>query len=166
MKKTRANRAADKNITRAVRNVAGDAGSTAENKPIDMLKVQDAPAPASRQPLLLRLQPRTLFRHDDSHALQPRLGASVVVGRPFSRTSEEKYTVWLPAAVWEGIGSIIRQTPRWHRPGVAEFLEVLVGELPADDGIAGLLYEMVDEVRDDPYGDVPEDPSDEFDFAW
>jgi hypothetical protein len=122
---------------------------------------------ADAPPLLLRLEHSISFRNDDLEVLQPVIGASVIVGHGYSgRRSSETRTVWLPAVAWEGIATIIRQTPVWYRPCVALFLEVLHGNLGPNDGLTGLLSEIIDEVRQDPYGDVPEADPDTFDFDW
>src|ERR1700730_5600447 len=78
------------------------------------------------RPLLNRLAPSILNGDIDARQTQPQFGASVTVsvyggvGRP-----NDPRTVWLPAAAWEGIATLIRQTPNHCRPAVALFLTIL-----------------------------------------
>ena len=120
---------------------------------------------ADAKPLLFRLELSVLFGLEDSHALQPKIGASCQVGDSSAgRQSKGTETVWLPAAAWEGMATIIRQTPDWQRENVATFLQIVASNLTAP--IGGVLLEMVDEVKNDPYKDVPETDRAAFDFIW
>ena len=42
------------------------------------------------------------------------VGATAVVGGMFDGRGEQ-YTVWFPGRVWDGLATIIRQTPDHHR---------------------------------------------------
>jgi hypothetical protein len=162
---TRAN-AAGRNA-KTVQNVAAttpEPTAPTSTPPADTTEpTQDEPL-ASAAPLLLRLEPSILFKNDDLDVLQPQLGASVTAGLGmFGRHSKETGTIWLPAAAWDGMALIIRQTPNWHRENVATFVASHMG---GKDVLTGLLEELVEEVRSDPYGDVPESTPNDFDFAW
>lgn len=128
----------------------------------------DAPPPLlNSAPLLMRLEHGLRFVNDDLETLQPRLGAAAVVGDSYSgRNSHGTKSIWLSAAAWEGIATIIRQTPKWHRHSVATFLEVLHSSLPHDDGIGGLLAEVIDEVENDPYAEMTEADVKDYDLVW
>jgi len=105
------------------------------------------------------------FGHDEGDVLQPKFGASCQVGdSALGRQSTGTDTVWLPAAAWEGMATIIRQTPDWQRQNVALFLEIVASNLTAS--IAGVVIEMVDGVKDDPYRGVPESDRGAFDFIY
>lgn len=120
--------------------------------------------PATRPPLLLRLEHGVRFASDNTQTLQPRIGASVRVGHDKPKGPK---SVWLSADAWTGLGTIIRQTPDWHRAHVAEFLKVLDSSIaPTSAAVAYLLDEVIAELENDPYTDVTEDTSDEFDYAW
>jgi hypothetical protein len=120
---------------------------------------------ADAKPLLFRLEHSLLFDNEDSYALQPKIGASCQVGDSMlGRRSKGTHTVWLPAAAWEGMATIIRQTPEWQRQNVALFLEIVASNLTTP--IAGVLLELVEEVTNDPYKDVPETGRAGLDFVW
>ena len=115
------------------------------------------------RPLLLRLEHGVHFTHDDQEKLQPRVGAEVVVRR---HPGAEVQRVWLSAAAWEGVGTLVRQTPDHSREGVATLLEVLHSAIPASDAIYALLGEIIEEVRNDPYGHVAEPDRSAYAFHW
>src|SRR6266511_157726 len=82
---------------------------------------QQAETPTPRMPLLLRLEPSIRFQDADAVAPQPVLGASTVLVDPMWPQGGSS-SVWFPARVWDGIATIIRQTPDHLRPSVVEFL--------------------------------------------
>ena len=120
---------------------------------------------ATAQPLLLRLEHSIRFSNDDLEQLQPVFGASVVVRHDLP-SDEAAKTVWLSAAAWQGLATIIRQTPNWHRNNVATFFEVLHFVMPMDSALSDLLTEAIREIRADPYGAVSETDRDDHDFIW
>lgn len=144
-------------------NRVAKAADTTENNPelAAPLPLDGAP------PLLLRLQHSLKFCNDDTETLQPKIGASAVVGAGFSgRREQTTKTVWLTATQWQGLATIVRQTPNWYRHDVAQFLEALNSCMGADDPLTGLLAEAIAEVRHDPYTDIPESGRDGLDFVW
>jgi hypothetical protein len=157
MKNTRANSAAAKTPTTAAPNPANEQVVTEPANPRPL---------ANAAPLLLRLEHSIRFANDETHELQPNIGASAVVGDSLSgRNFSGTRTGWLTAAAWQGLAVLIRQTPDWRREDVAAFLDVVTSAVH-DSAIAGLLAEAVCEVRHDPYKDVPESAAHEYDFSW
>src|SRR5258708_4603821 len=147
---TRANRAADKRLPKAVENVASAATNHTVDTDSPAVQQSERPPLADAKPLLLRLEHSVIFANDDSLTLQPKIGATCKVGNSeLGRHSEGTETVWLSAPVWQGIATIIRQTPDMQRANVAAFLEIVAFSLTTS--IAGVLHEMVDEVKSDPY---------------
>jgi hypothetical protein len=145
---------------------ANSAAAKAESRTAEPQTDSEEPL-AAAPPLLMRFMPDLRFADDELTALQPKLGASVVVGDGYTgRNERSTKTVWLPAAAWQGMATIIRQTPDWWRHDVAAFLEVLHGSFGGNDPLRGLLAEVIDEVRRDPYTDISEDDRDAFDFVW
>jgi len=162
-----------KTAGRSTKTVQTVAATTPEATPPTSAPPVDTAEPAQTEPLndapplLLRLEPSVLFKNDDLDVLQPQLGASTTVGLGmFGRHAKETGTIWLPAAAWDGIALIIRQTPDWHRENVAAFLNIVASHMGGKDVLTGLLEELVDEVRSDPYKDVPESTPADFDFVW
>jgi hypothetical protein len=49
---------------------------------------------------------------------------------------------------------------------VASFLEVLHACLVVGTPLEVFMGELIDEVRHDPYGDLPQTPLDAHDFSW
>jgi hypothetical protein len=123
--------------------------------------VLSAPQPETR-PLLDRLVPSILNGDIGAHQTQPQFGASVTVTVYPSLPK----TAWLPAAAWEGVATLIRQTPDHCRPAVALFLTILHMDMAADDPLYGVLGEVISEVERDPYGEMPASDSKSFDFHW
>src|SRR6266849_1777826 len=106
------------------------------------------------RPLLDRLVPSVVVKNIDAEKTQPCIGASVMI----RGVHGEPLTVWLPAAAWEGMAAVIRQTPIHLRPSVAAFLEVLHACLVVGDPLERLVDELVGEVDRDPYGEMPQTP--------
>jgi hypothetical protein len=79
------------------------------------------------------------------------------------RNSSGTRIIWLTAAAWQGLAVIIRQTPDLGREDVATLLDIVTSAVH-DSAIAGLLAELVGEVRHDPYKDVPESDAHEYNF--
>lgn len=122
---------------------------------------------AGAPPLLLRLEPGVRFVDEDAVNLQPRMGAAAVVGSGYAgRGAEQTRKIWLSAAAWDGIAAVVRQTPKWHRENVATFLELIEACLHPSEAFAGLLAEVIDEVRTDPYTGVGRSSRVGIDFIW
>jgi hypothetical protein len=121
----------------------------------------------ARRPLLNRLVPSILNGDIDARQTQPQFGASVTVtvyggvGR-----NKDPRTVWLPAAAWEGVATLIRQTPNHCRSAVGMFLTILEMNMAGDDPLQGVLKEVITEIESDPYGEMPADDHQSFDFHW
>jgi len=103
----------------------------------------------------------------DARQTQPQFGGCVTVhvyGGP--EHPKDPKTVWLPAAAWEGVATLIRQTPNHCRASVALFLTILHMDLAGDDPLYGLLGELIAEIQNDPYGESPAEGHTAFDFHW
>jgi hypothetical protein len=129
--------------------------------PFAELLKSSAALPETR-PLLHRLVPSVVVSNIDAEQTQPRIGASVTL----RGIRGEPLTLWLSAAGWEGVATLIRQTPTQCRSGVVEFLEVLHSSLDIGEPLARLLAELIGEVDHDPYGTMPEDDRKSFEFQW
>jgi hypothetical protein len=131
-------------------------------------RVAEAAEPAAAQlenrPIMSRLVPVTIYSDIDGGAdkTQPRLGATLEV----FDYKHEAHTIWLPASVWQGMATLVRQIPNHLRPDVAEFLMVLHGSFGMTEPLGVLLNELITEVENDPYGEMPQIRPDAFDMAW
>ena len=120
-----------------------------------------------KRPLLSRLAPSIINGDIDARQTQPQIGASVTVSVYGGvGHNDEPKTAWLPAAAWEGVATLIRQTPNHCRPAVALFLTILHMDMAANDPLYGVLGEVISEVERDPYGEMPADDHKSFDFHW
>jgi hypothetical protein len=135
--------------------------SKSPSDPYAELLKSSAEQPETR-PLLDRLVPSILNGDIDARQTQPQFGASVTV----AVWRNELKTVWLPAPAWEGIATLIRQTPEHCRPAVALFLTILHMDMAANDPLYGVLGEVISEIEHDPYGEMPASDSKAFDFHW
>lgn len=112
--------------------------------------------------LLDQLELSVRYVKDDTRRLQPKIGGKVVLER-----SGEEYALWLPADVWQGIASIICQTPNHHRAAVAMFLTLIETFLGQDaEPLRVLVEEIGREVVQQEYEFIPEDDRNEFDVCW
>jgi hypothetical protein len=114
--------------------------------------------PEQKLPLLDRIELSIRYMHDDTRRLQPKIGGKVKLER-FGRT----FTVWLPADVWQGIASIICQTPDHHRGAVA-MVETHLGT--DNEALLALIEQIGREVVQDAYVGIPQDDFSEFDLCW
>jgi len=120
---------------------------------------------ADKRPILDRLVPSTVIQNVDRDRNMPSIGATLEVPVPYC--DGERKTVWLSAQAWEGVMTLIVQTPDRYRPAVAEFLEVVVSDLATSSPLELLLNEIITEVRDDVYADkLPQTPIDTYDLSW
>src|ERR1700687_1949755 len=150
---------------KAIRNVASTAPAleqTGTAAPATVAAAVLGDQQPETRPLLNRLVPSILNGDIDARQTQPQFGASVTV----AVYRDGLKTVWLPAAAWEGVATLIRQTPDHCRPAVALFLTILHTDMAADDPLYGVLGELIGEVARDPYGDMPTADPKLFDLHW
>ena len=120
-------------------------------------------SPNKRRPILDRLVPSTVIQNVDSDRNMPSIGASLEV--PDRSSDGGRKTVWLTAQAWEGVMTLIVQTPDRYRESVAQFLELVESDLATGSPLDLLLTEIIAEVRHDPYGELPQTPK-THDFTW
>ena len=118
---------------------------------------------ADKRPILERLVPSTVIQNADCERNMPVIGATLELPVPYC--DGERKTAWLSAQAWEGVMTLIVQTPDRYRESVAQFLELVESDLSTGSPLHLLLTEIIAEVRHDPYGELPQTPK-THDFTW